>query len=98
MESLFNDVEGGASSLPNYLGGKLDPEQCPQVCPAISVDDAYGVVLKEILDSYKLEPSDPLLYPDIRQFLNAALVHAKKRSLFSRVGDIEWLLNVAFDS
>jgi len=92
QEAIFNDVEGGAASLPTYLGGELLPDQCPQLCPALSVDDAYGVVLKEILDSH--EKKTEILYPsDTEEFLAAALVHARKQSSSSivhshRVDDI----------
>lgn len=76
--AIFDDVEGGAASLPVYLGGDLSPEECPQLCPAMSVDEAYGVVLKELLDSHKQKSTYLLgLSSDTETFLNAALRHAR---------------------
>ena len=96
---IFPDVSGGASSLPTYLGGELLADECPQICPAMTVDDAYGVVLKEIFDCFVKNSTDPLLYPtDTKEFLDAALVHARSMSKSSaihqqRIDDIIYLFN-----
>lgn len=103
LEVIFEDVEGGASSLPTYLGGALALDQCPQICPAMTVDDAYGVVVQEILSACQEQqnPSDPFsLYPtDTLEFLEAALTHARTFSKSSiihqqRIDNITSILNV----
>lgn len=101
LEAIYADVEGGATALPSFLGGDLSPENCPQICPAMTVDAAYGVVVKEIMETFKsnLSAGFAALYPrDTQEFLDAAMTHANTFSQSSlihqhRRDDITFLLN-----
>jgi hypothetical protein len=68
----YDDVSVGKANLPDFIGGVLQEGE-HAVCPAMSVNDAYSVVLNEILDSKSTHS-----YPDSFEFLDAALKHAKR--------------------
>ena len=98
---IFADVIGGGNSLPAFIGGKIE-EGKHRVCPAMSVLDAYGVVVKEIVngkvfDIYGQNFTDTdIEYKDAQEFMESALNHAKSVSqtddIIERAGVIEnWL-------
>lgn len=69
----YGDIAVGKASLPDFIGGSLKDGQ-HAVCPAMSVDAAYAVVVDEILAA-------PVpMYPDTVEFLEAALKHAERMS------------------
>lgn len=70
--SILSEIEGGVLSLPDFVGGSLRNGQ-HLVCPAVSVDDAYEIVMNEILST-----SDIYQYIDLDEFLVHALNDAKK--------------------
>lgn len=82
FELTYGD-ETGKDKLPDFLGGKLTSYQ-HSICPALSVDQAYGVVLDEILAWEPILDSNAVAiesdvsrhrYPDCERFLEAALKH-----------------------
>ena len=73
VDVIIDEVEGGRASLPQFLGGDLLPEQCG-VCPGVSVDDAYRVVVREILGGGGEEGGEQR-YSDEMEFLEAAIRH-----------------------
>ena len=77
QEIIHADIVGGSESLPVFLGGSLDDME-HRVCPAQSVDSAYGSILSDIC-------SGASTYPDSEYFLKAALQHARSLSSSSLI-------------
>ena len=100
-DPIFADVVGGGDSLPSFIGGKIEEGQ-HRVCPALSVHDAYGIVVKEVVsgkffDIHGQKFTDAeIRYKDAQEFMEKALNHAKNASqtdeIIERTGFIEnWL-------
>lgn len=71
-ESIFGEINGGDAALPDFVGGLLS-EKDHTVCSALSVDNAYGIILKEIEDT-----TDISQYTDLREFFQRAHSHSAK--------------------
>ena len=100
-ELIFADVVGGGDSLPSFIGGKLE-DGVHSVCPAMSVLDAYGVVVDEVVDGKVIDiingsdTNQSIQYKDAKEFMEMALNHAKNASqteeIVQRIEKIEsWL-------
>ena len=89
-------IEGGRASLPVFLHGDLKDGD-HSVCPALSVDEAYGRVVEEVALMMKERNANECapMYPDAHEFLQAALLHGKGFSddlHLQRIGSIQKLL------
>lgn len=71
VSELANNMVDGLTSLPDFLGGLAD-ERMTGICPGYSVDEAYEIVLNEIIEA---QDSNENIYPDSEAFLIAAQAH-----------------------
>ena len=92
-KSIFGDIRGEGGALPDFVGGAL-LEGEHSVCRAVSVDEAYGIVLNEIIATANATTATASAaaatavegvnesgrFTDVDEFLSHALVHAKKYS------------------
>ena len=103
-ELIFADVVGGGNSLPSFIGGGIKNGE-HTVCPAMSVLDAYGVVVDEIVGGQVIDvvnrdnkTNQSINYRDENTFMEMALNHAKNASqteeILKRIEKIEeWQAN-----
>jgi len=85
-EHLYPYVVGGRDQLPSFLGGKLGEDQ-HSVCPATQVDEAYGIVLDEVIEWKNLAGDKE--YPDTKEFLAKCRGHAEANQNTARMDKID---------